>query len=177
MRRARPRRIPMRSSQALGEALGVNSGVTATDVNAARALGVRWIRISAGIDWGSWHTTKAQYDADVAAGGIWPALATFASQVAYAHSQGIHVLAIAMTSPQWAHGAPRQDGGYEWHQAILPQYRNDFAEYARQLALCGADAVEVINEPHVNLFGYGFGPDHPRAAFPDERVDDYALLL
>ena len=162
-------------SNRLGSVLGVNSSLSKQDVDLVSQLGLRWIRADA--EWG-FHRTEEAFRADVersAHGEGWPSLKPLRERLSYAHQLGLRVLVIAMGSPDWAHGAASL-GGYVWHQAILPRRRAAFAEYVKELCLEGVDAVEVINEPNGSA-EYIFGPDHPRAAFPDERVDDYVQLL
>lgn len=161
-----------------GNKLGINvsADLNAVSIDDAAALGIRWIRADG--FWAPLHPTEAAYNADVLAGGLWPGLSTLQTAITYAHSKGIKVLLVAVDSPAWAHGTARIDGGNSARQAILPTKRTQFAEFASQLALAGADAIEVMNEPNFAVGGgYSFGPSHPRAAFPTERVDDYVLLL
>lgn len=159
--------------------LGVNAqfaDISAPVIDAAKSLGVGWVRTS--VEWG-FHQTEADYNADVAAAGasgVWPALQQFKTRIAYAHSKGISVLTTAMRAQSWACGTNVTSNGTSSHQAILPSKRFAFAEYCRQLALCGVDAIEVTNEPNLPS-QYMFAPEHPRAAFPVERTSDWVLLL
>ena len=165
-----------RPTDTRGSVIGINGELSHALIDsAADDLGIRWLRTT--VEW-SFHTTLQQYEREVAGAGagVWPHLGSFRDQSAYAHARGRRVLAIAMAAPPWARGADRRDGGYPWHQAILPRFRLAFAEYAKQLCLAGADAIEVINEPNLAR-EYAFGPEHPRRDHPTERVDDYVLLL
>lgn len=161
-----------------GSKLGVNvsAELNTESVDDCVALGITWIRADG--FWAPLHPTEAAYNADVAAGGLWSGLAALKSAIDYAHSKHVKVLLVAVDSPAWAHGTARTDGGNSARQAILPTKRTQFAEFCRQLALAGADAIEILNEPNfAGGGGYSFGPDHPRVAHPTERVDDYVLLL
>jgi len=178
-REAAPATLPPKAptGRRMGTPLGTNGPLTREHIDSvADQLGVSWIR--ADVEW-RWHDSREKFDADMRearAGHPWSVLDDVRASIAYAHSKGVRVLAIAMSAPRWARGADRSDGGNPWHQAILPAQREDFAQYFRQVCLAGADAVELINEPNAGT-EYALGPDHPRATHPDERVDDYVLLV
>jgi hypothetical protein len=163
-------------SNKLGSMLGTNGSLSREHVDKSVELGVTWLR--GGPEWG-FHPTEADFARDVEAkkrGVTWPGLNQFRDEAEYAHRRGLRILVPAMGASEWARGKDRTDGGTIWHQAILPPMRKHFAEYVKQLCAEGADAVEIINEPNLRS-EYSFGPSHPRAAHPDERVDDYVLLL
>lgn len=162
----------------LRESLGIVANLTPEHIDAAVSLGVGWIRATDAPEWG-FHASEASYNSAVStagSSGIWPQLVSFSDGVALAHASGIKVLAHAMAAPTWARGSAAGGGVNQWHQALLPTYRTHFAEYCRQLCLCGIDAIEITNEPNLSS-QYAFSPDHPRASFPAERNDDYVLLL
>lgn len=166
--------------QLLGSDLGFNAAqpydVQPFMLDAAQALGVRWLRTT--VEYG-FHLTQAAADAAIAAAGpsgLWPDMVPYKAQWDSAHARGIKVLVVLQGSLSWLRGADRTDGGNVFHQAPLPTKRAYFADFVRQMALSGVDAIEFINEPN-HKADYWLGPDHPRAAFPDERADDYVLLM
>jgi hypothetical protein len=164
----------------LGQDLGLNLAqpydITAPPLQAANTLGVRWVRTI--VEYGQ-HATQTAADAAIAAAGssgLWPTMVTYQQQFALAHASGCKVLVACQGSLSWLRGADRTDGGNPFHQAPLPSKRSYFAEFVRQLALAGCDAIEFWNEPNFKA-SYWFGPDHPRVAHQDERGDDYVMLL
>jgi len=167
----------------IGANLGINGWFDQLPdalIDMAVSLGIKWIRVG-GPEWStSKHPTEAAFIADVTAAGSsghWPMMSSIITQIGKAHTAGLKVLCVAMGTPSWCRGANRTDGiGTPAHQAPLPSKRYAWVEYARQMALTGCDALEIINEPNAQT-EYWLGPDHPRSAHQDERNDDYVILL
>jgi hypothetical protein len=162
-----------------GALMGLNGPLDKEHVDAqADELRMRWVRYDA--QWAWVQGDESAYVREMAAaratGALWPGLVELRDRIQYARGKGLRVLLIAQGTLPWVRGADRTDGGNPWMQAPLPARRGDFAEYVKQLCLAGADAVEITNEPNFKSH-YAFGPDHPRRAYPDERADDYALLV
>lgn len=176
----RGRRCGRRSGAIIGPELGLVAAqpydIQTAMLDTAVATGIRWFRTF--VEYG-FHANQAAADAAIAtagAAGLWPDMLPYKAQWDSAHARGIKILVVVQGSLSWLRGADRVDGGNPFHQAPLPSKRAYFAEFVRQMALSGVDAIEFINEPN-HTVDYWLGPDHPRAAFPAERADDYVVLM
>lgn len=160
----------------MGMSLAQPYDVQTAMLDTANACGLGWLRTD--VQYG-FHANQAAADVAIAnagATGLWPELLPYKAQWDAAHARGVKILVVCQGSLSWVRGADRTDGGNVFMQAPLPSKRSYFAEFVRQLALSGVDALEFWNEPNFKS-SYWLGPDHPRAAFPAERVDDYVLLM
>lgn len=119
------------SKERRGETMGIVSDITEANMDRAKALGLKWVRIAY-----EWHWMSS------APGQInW---AGYDKEVAIAKSRGMKIIACAMGAPSWANGGHTDSGHYPPTSAHM----GDFADYAAGLASHGADVVEVWNEPN-----------------------------
>jgi len=122
---------PRRRSESMGMTMYIDAKGDGKELDAIKALGVKWVRVSQEWQWLSSAPGKIDYT-------------NYERIVWMAKARGLKVLALAMGAPAWANGGHQDSGHYPPTASHIP----DFAAYAAGLAVRGADAIEIWNEPN-----------------------------